>query len=173
MQSQHSIRPLIWLTTTCFFILYWIDGGIGVSTSPCGIVFFQFCGFRSSCGATLDQWGAKGQQLAMLSLGFDYLFLFLYSLLLHNALLRTSELIIDKPDFKKKTIRLAYGSFAAGVADAVENFCLIQVILSGSDGNYGFLAGVFASIKFLVLICGIVLYIYIRATNKPPKHPSS
>lgn len=126
-----------------------IDAGLKSSATPLGIVSFEFCGFAASCEQALEQWGTRGQALAMLSLGVDYLYLLLYPGLIALALYRWAP---RHHSGWAPSTRLAIGMCPViSLADAVENYALVQVILHGSASGYGTLAGVAAVIKFTLL----------------------
>ena len=96
-----------------------IDSGLKTMTTPMGIVSFEFCGIASSCEQALSQWGMKGQQLAMLSLGIDYLFMVLYPSMICIALLLIAAKLPLK--FHKVTRWIAWITLLSGVFDAFEN----------------------------------------------------
>ena len=156
--QRAQLKVLLWTLLALFLPtlagLAVIDSGLKVPASPGGIISFEFCGFASSCDATLEQWGVPGQKLALLSLGLDYLFLVVYPSLICVGLLLVSERV--PVQWKTLTIFFAWLSLGAGIADAVENFLLIRIILSGLATSSGVVAAVFASAKFAVL--GIAVF---------------
>jgi hypothetical protein len=149
MTPTTLFRLLLVLTAATLVALAVIDSGLKVPSSPLGIMSFEFCGFSGSCAATLAAWGEPGRQLAMLSLGLDYLFLLLYPGLICLALLLLlPRLPARQARMATLSARLAW---LIALADAVENFFLVQVIRSGGAGAHGDIAAIFASLKFLVL----------------------
>ncbi|MGR6033923.1 MAG: hypothetical protein ACU4EQ_08275 [Candidatus Nitrosoglobus sp.] len=150
--NRKQLKALLWVLIAPFIStlagLGIIDSGLQMPSSPNGILSFELCGFTSSCDATLDQWGIKGQQLAMLSLGLDYLFLVIYPSLVCVGLLLVAALV--PVQFRNLTTLLGWVALGAGFADAAENFFLIRIILSGSGASYGVLASTFSVIKFLI-----------------------
>ena len=138
-----------------------IDLGLRNSTTPHGIVSFELCAFTSSCDLALNHWGAKGQALAMLSLGIDYLFLILYpGLLCIGLLLLLARL---PPGLARVTLWMAWFCLVISVADAIENYALIKIILHESGSAYGLLAGVFAVIKFAFLGVALAWLLFVSA----------
>jgi hypothetical protein len=140
---------LLTLTIGTSLALGVIDIGLKNTITPRGIVSFEFCGFTAFCEAALMEWRDKDQALAMLSLGLDYLYMVLYPGLICVALLMIA------PRVAKNTYGItmfaAWLSPAMTLADSIENYALIQVILNGSGDTFGVLAGIFASIKFVIL----------------------
>lgn len=155
--QRHQLKALLWVLIALFLPtlggLAAIDASLRVPASPAGIVSFEFCGFTSSCEAALDQWGVAGRQFAMLSLGVDYLFMVIYPSLVCVGLLLVAPLASVR--LRKFTVLLAWFALGAGLADALENFFLIRVVLDGSGATHGYLAGVCAVVKFAIL--GITL----------------
>ncbi|RBP53580.1 hypothetical protein [Arenicella xantha] len=139
-----------------------IDSGLRNSTTPHGIVSFELCAYTASCDAALIQWGTKGQALALLSLGLDYLFLFLYPGLIVIGLLLIAPRV--PRNLFRLTMFAAWSCVAIGLADAIENYALIQIILSESGSRYGLLASISATIKFVLL--GIALLWWLFTTVK-------
>lgn len=153
MQRQHLKRLLWVLLALCLPTLLALaridDSGLKVASAPLGTISFELCNFSSSCDTILREWGEKGQQLEMLSLGLDYLFMVLYSAIICVGLLLTASLVPSS--LKSITVALAWIALAAGFADAGENYSLIQVILAGSGQPYGELAGMFSATKFAII----------------------
>lgn len=151
---QHrNLKKAFWFALALFvpaaIALAAVDAGLKTSATPYGIISFELCGFSSSCKAALAHWGPRGQALAMLSLGLDYLFLVLYPALICISLLLVVSSVPNS--LKPITIVIAWSCVAIGLADAIENYALIQVILSESGSQYGLLGSIFATIKFVML----------------------
>jgi hypothetical protein len=167
-----SANKVFWLLFLLFALttiaLGAIDAGLKSSATPLGIVSFEFCGFTASCEQALEQWGTRGQALAMLSLGVDYLYLLLYPGLMALALYRWAPR--HHPRWVAYT-RLTIGICPViSLADAVENYALAQVILHGSASGYGTLAGVAAVIKFTLLALALswLGFVVVRAALQAP-----
>jgi hypothetical protein len=126
-----------------------IDLHLRNAVSPQGIVLFEVCAYTGSCRAIVEAWGPVGQVWAALSLGVDYLFMFLYSVTLFLALLLV---VVHVPErLKKFTLGAALAVWVAGAADAAENYCLTQMLVNPAADGYVWPAAVFATIKFVVL----------------------
>ncbi|MFK8016415.1 MAG: hypothetical protein AB8G17_13365 [Gammaproteobacteria bacterium] len=153
MTNSASLNKILWPCVVLFVLtaaaLIAIDVQLRNAATPHGIVSFELCTFASSCDRALDQWGAKGQALAMLSLGLDYLFLILYPGLIF-IVLRLLAVHLP-PNLRGPTALAAWSCPVIALADAAENFALIQVIVRQSGDFYGFVGGVFAVIKFVCL----------------------
>lgn len=175
MQRQH-LKLLLWvllaLSLPVLAALALIDeSGLKVPSAPLGTISFEFCGFTSSCNLILGEWGVEGQRLQLLSLGLDYLFMALYPAIICLSLLLVSAHL--PVALKTVTAMLAWLALGAGIADAGENYFLIQVILKQSGIPYGEWAGQFAAVKFgiigLTLSWFIVMSAYSRIQRTPTK----
>lgn len=151
--SGLSLKKILWgllaLLIPSAIAMRHIDAGLRNSTTPNGIVSFEFCAYTDTCQAALTAWGAAGQKLAMLSLGLDYLFMLLYPAFICVCLLLLARQLT--PQLKQITVCSAWLVLAAGAADAIENYGLIQLVLNPQEAYYGWLAALFASIKFSIL----------------------
>lgn len=150
------LKTLLWILVALFLpatiALTDIDASLRVPAAS-GIIAFEFCGFSSTCELVLQQWGERGRQLALLSLGLDYLYLLIYPSLICVCLLLMTRQLSGR--WKSMTLAMAWIALTAGFADAVENYCLIQVVLTGSGAIYGLPAGIFSAAKFTVLIASL------------------
>jgi hypothetical protein len=148
-QLAWLLRGLLGLLVLVLVAMRLIDSGLQTASAVHGIVSFEFCAFSASCAVQLQDWGVRGQQLAMLSLGLDYLFIPLYAGLLWLALVRLASLQSIK--LQRLTRFAAHLALLAGLVDTLENYALIQLLLSQSITPYGMLAALCASAKFTLL----------------------
>jgi hypothetical protein len=65
---------------------------------------------------------------------------------------------------KKLTTLFAWIALLAGLADALENYHLIQVIIIGSGVTHGILASIFSVIKFSILGITLAWLVFISIT---------
>jgi hypothetical protein len=126
-----------------------IDLHLRNPVSPNGIVSFELCAYSGSCRAIVEAWGPVGQVWAALSLGLDYLFMFLYSATLFLGLLLVAVHVPER--LKTITLGAAWAVWVAGAADAAENYCLTQILVNPAAGGCAWPASIFATIKFVVL----------------------
>lgn len=150
-QFAWLLRGLLGLFVLVLLAMRLIDSGLQTASAVHGIVSFEFCAFSASCAAQLQDWGVRGQQLAMLSLGLDYLFIPLYAGLLWLALLWLAPLQAVK--LQRFTYLAAHLALLAGLADTLENYALIQLLLSQSITPFDLVAALCASLKFSLLAC--------------------
>ena len=136
-EFRRWFRLLLALFLPTLLAMGLIDLDLRGPPSPNGIVSLELCAYADSCGAIVGHWGAPGREAAMLSLGLDYLFLVAYAGLLGVSLLWLGAR------------RMAWAAFAAGLADALETFSLVQYLQHG--GDWAQPAALFASLKFALL----------------------
>jgi hypothetical protein len=151
--TVQCLKKAFWLLLALFVLttlaLGLIDSGLRTSATPGGIVSFEFCAFTGSCETALEQWGSRGQALAMLSLGIDYVYLLVYpGLIAVGLLLVTARL---GPELVRRTRLAAWSCTLISLADAMENYALIQLVLNAPASGYGLWAGSFATLKFALL----------------------
>jgi hypothetical protein len=126
-----------------------IDLHLRNPVSPQGIVSFELCAYIRSCRAIVEAWGPGGQVWAALSLGLDYLFMFLYAATIFLGLWLV---VVHVPErLEKFTLGAAWAVWVAGAADALENYCLVQMLMNPAADGYAWPASIFATIKFVVL----------------------
>jgi len=126
-----------------------IDLHLRNPVSPQGIVSFELCAYAGSCRAIVEAWGPGGLVWAGLSLGLDYLFMFLYAVTIFLGLWLV---VVHVPErLKKITFGAALAVWGAGAADALENYCLTQMLVGPAADGYAWPASILATIKFVVL----------------------
>lgn len=160
------------LTLILFGIFRVLDQPLKTPAAPNGIVSFELAGSVSQAAAVLDSWkqnslllsAVAGQPdpnivnvpyvFAAFGLGIDYLFMPLYSFALSFGTL----LAAGKHGgwFKSLGAVTGYGAFVSALFDAVENYALFQVLLGKLFSPYPEIAFYCASIKFGLLIFGLV-----------------
>jgi len=161
-----NYKRLFWIILALFiptFIgMMILDEFLKTPSTEFGIVSFEFCWITESCQSALDNWEHSGQLFAMLSLGLDYLFLILYpGLIAVGIILLRSKL----SGYLVKINDVVVASCVLiSLSDAIENYALIQIILSGYNDSYGMVATIFASIKFVLLGIALIwlLFMLIR-----------
>jgi hypothetical protein len=165
--TRVSLKQLFWTLMALFVptavALAWIDVALRSEHAPFGIVSFEFCGYAGSCAEILADWGAHGREAVMLSLGLDYLFLLTYSGLLWAGLLMGSEQLGLRA---RNWVRcVAVGALVAGLADAAENYALVQVVKGADIAAHGMLAGTLATVKFILVGAALLVWLGLAARH--------
>ena len=165
---------LLALTLSLFAVFRVLDQPLRTHVALNGIVSFEFAGNAQTARAITDSWkqmslllsSVAGQPnpdilnapyvFAAFGLGFDYLFMPIYALALaFGTLLAAGR---HTGWFRSLGAVAGYGAFVAALFDAVENYALLQILLNKIYSPYPEIAYYCASLKFVLLIFGI-LYI--------------
>jgi len=141
-------------TILLFAVFRVLDEPLRTSAAPSGIVSFELARTPESSEYMLSSWSGEGKLSAAFGLGIDYLFMPLYSFALaFGTLLAAGR---HSGWIKSLGAVAGYGAFAAALFDAVENFALFQILLGAYESPYPAIAAVCATIKFGLLIFGLV-----------------
>jgi len=162
----------LFLTIILFAIFRVLDQPLQTSAAPKGIVSFELAGSPLQAQAITEEWkrsslllsAVAGQAdpeivnipyaFASFGLGIDYLFMPLYALALAFGTLLAAKK--HSGWFKSLGAVAGYGAFAAALLDAVENYALFQVLLGRVYSPYPEIAFYCASLKFGLLIFGLL-----------------
>ena len=152
-EASRLLRVFAVVLLPVVLVMRALDSALQTRSAAHGIVSFEFCAYSASCAQQIEDWALRGQQLAMLSLGLDYLFILSYVGLLWLALTR---LALSQPAGLQGLSRLfACLVLVAGAADGLENYALIQVLLNRLIQPYADFAAMCASIKFTLLLLSL------------------
>lgn len=151
---RRALPPLIlrWLSLPFVLVmasLWLIDHQLKAGPLAQGIVEFELCALSASCAEILAGWSGRQRELAMLSLGLDFLFLVLYPAVIAAALVVIARRLSGLA--RSLSSAFAWLVLAAGLMDAVENYCLIR-LLGGADLEvFALPAALLAAVKFLIV----------------------
>jgi hypothetical protein len=125
-----------------------------------GIISFELAKDLDKSVKIINSWDANAKINMALSLGFDFLFLVIYSsfiaLLIFNINIKLWK---NKPFYKVGQFLIAT-IFLAAIFDIIENIALIKLLLGDLQQIWSSTAYYFAIVKFLiVLICIVYLLI--------------
>jgi hypothetical protein len=175
-------RLLIWLffaTLSLILLLQLrgIDAPLAAVT-PGGIVAYELAFTSARAREILDSWRIAGvTESARVSLGVDVGFLLVYP-----WFFRWSVQLLRQPRFTHPGSTMDRAGAALGAAvlactplDAAENWALWRMIEAGPDATLAALAGVAASLKFLLIAvttgwCLTVLSRRLLSSSSAPSH---
>jgi hypothetical protein len=156
--SQNLRRPMFYiflaLTILIFGIFRGLDQPLRTSAAPNGIVSFELARSVPMSQAIRDSWDADARLFAAFGLGVDYLFMPVYALALSLGLLLAMN--GKSGGYHSIAAWMGWGAIAAAFFDAVENFALWQVLVNGAFLPYPQFAAFCASVKFILLIGGLI-----------------
>lgn len=177
-RERRATGKALWIlglaTLGLFVVLAVIDQSIRDTGGP-GIVSFEVEFTSDNARETLEQWGEDGRADARLSLWLDYGFLVAYAAFFSLAVLA----LVDALGWRRWEFLAAFPLVGA-VCDAIENGALLLTIGQDGDQPWPFIAGVFASIKFLALtpaqlfvLVGFVVWLIRRRRRSSAEHPTT
>ena len=162
----------LFLTVVLFAVFRVLDRPLQTSAAPNGIVSFELAGSPLQALAITDEWKRSSLLLsevagqanpdivnipyvfASFGLGIDYLFMPLYAFALAFGTLLAAN---RHGGWLKSLGAVAgYGAFAAALFDAVENYALFQILLNRVYSPYPEIAYYCASLKFGLLVFGLL-----------------
>jgi hypothetical protein len=169
-------KPLFWAFLTGTLILFAVfralDAPLRTSAAPSGIVSFELAGTPFQAQAIIDSWHesallassvagepvpgmvSRAYSFAVFGLGIDYLFMPIYATALAFGILLAAGR--HKGWFETFGAWLGWGSYAAALFDAVENYALARMLMLNEIWSpHPEIAAFSASIKFILLLAGL------------------
>ena len=120
-----------------------------------GISSFELAKEINNTKAILASWDENAKINMSLSLGFDFLFLLVYSSFIALLIYNTNERIWAKKPFYFLGKILVFTTFLAAIFDVVENIALVKILLDDVRQLWATIAYYFASMKFGLLLISI------------------
>lgn len=159
--NSKTLRMAYWLSlafsTISLVALAMIDERLKTASSPLGIVSFELCAYTASCEAIVSSWQGSAQAMAAMSLGLDYLFMTAYPAAICCGLLLCKTAL---PAFLQRVSTvLAISVWIAGLADAVENYHLYQMLIGQASELHAWPASIAATIKFVLLVPPLLFWL--------------
>ena len=154
MQIKNKIRLYFLGTIVTVLVMRFLDKPLKNEIATNGIVSFELAGSLQNSIDILNSWGVNAKLYAGISLGFDYLFMLMYSLLLYTLVKYLTSKFSNTSAIKLGNL-IAIFMFIAGVLDAIENYSLIQLYLGNLDQIFSTVAYYSATLKFSIIGIGI------------------
>lgn len=121
-----------------------------------GIISFELSNSIERSIEIMNSWGSQAKIFAGLSLGFDYLFLLIYTLFLALMIHKLNERLWGGKSFYNIGNVILWSMYIAAIFDAIENLALIKLLLGSHEQLWSSVAFYFAFIKFILVIIGII-----------------
>jgi len=142
------------LTLLIFGVFRVLDAPLRTAAAPSGIVSFELAWDSDTAHNIINSWDSNGLLFAAFGLGLDYLFMPAYALALSLGILlmmngRTGWVL-------QVSAWMGWGIFAAALLDAVENYALWIELTGTVVSPYPEIAALCASVKFALLIAGLL-----------------
>ncbi|MBI5568267.1 MAG: hypothetical protein HY870_25480 [Chloroflexi bacterium] len=122
------------------------------------IVDFEFAGTVGKATDIISVWTPTERIHAGFSLGFDYLYMPIYSTTIALACVWAAT-VLRSGAWRSIGLALAWGLWLAAILDAIENLALISNLFGTPIDPLPALAAVCAALKFGLIILGLVYVI--------------
>ena len=119
------------------------------------IVDFELAGSVPKAQAIIDAWNENDRIRAGFSLGFDYLYMPVYSTTIALACVLAAG-ALKRSAWHNLGLLLAWGLWIAAVSDASENVALLTELLGSNVAPWPQIAQICATIKFGLIVLGLL-----------------
>ena len=127
--------------------------------APYGILSYELAGSEGKAQKILDSWDEIARIYAGFNLGFDYLFLILYSTSIALAIVWLIDLLRISLKVRRFALLLATSLSVAALLDAIENAALFSMLVNGATSPWPQISFVCAIIKFGLVFLGLAFCI--------------
>ena len=142
------------LTIILFALFRVLDEPLRTPAAPNGIVSFELAWQPGASQAMVDSWSEYARLLAAFGLGIDYLFMPIYALALSLGILLAAGR--HTGGFARLGAWMGWAALVAPLFDAVENYGLLHSLLSPLFSLWPLIASICATIKFTLLLLGLL-----------------
>ena len=119
------------------------------------IVDFELAGSVAKAQAIIDAWNENDRIRAGFSLGFDYLYMPVYSTTIALVCVMAAG-VWKRAAWHTIGLLLAWGLWIAAVSDATENLALLTELLGHNVAPWPQIAQICATIKFGLILLGLL-----------------
>lgn len=145
------------LAVAAFAVLYSLDTGLKAATGF-GTVDLQSARTAAEFTQIFSAWIARQHSAtAGFSLGFDFLFIFLYVNAFYYSAIIAREAFADKGLARRAANYVAFVPLAGALADSVENALQFSMMIRGATNDLAGLAFVATNVKTVCFVVGLVL----------------
>jgi hypothetical protein len=153
---------LLYLLLISAVVMRYFDRFLINETTPNGIFSFELAKTLERSVEIINSWTNLGKTYAGLSLGFDFLFLLIYTLFISLIIHKLNERLWTGKAFYRIGELLIWTMFLTAIFDTIENVSLIKLLIGGRQQFWSSLAYYFAIAKFILIIISL-LYIITNA----------
>lgn len=161
-------KPLFYFFFVFMLVIFGVfrplDVPLQTPAAPNGIVSFELARTLDSSQSIIQSWDSNARLVAAFGLGFDYLFMPVYALALSLGLLLAGNGKVTW--YHNLTTWLGWGAFVAGLFDMVENYALWRSLIGSLDPMFPQIAAFCATIKFILLIAGLLTALASKAVKE-------
>ena len=159
-QAENKLTVVLLILLPIFIaIMRFFDTPLRNDVAPNGIVSFELAKQLSVSESIINSWDTHARTSAGMSMGFDFLFLIIYASFIAILMHKLNEIVWKNTKFYKLGILLTWGVLLAAIFDAIENSALMQLLLGDLQQTWTSIAFYFASMKFVLLILGVLFIV--------------
>ncbi|MGB8645576.1 MAG: hypothetical protein WCF84_10080 [Anaerolineae bacterium] len=138
----------------------WLDGPLHTAASS-GVVSFELAGRVAVSRAMIDSWNDFARLDVSFGLGIDFLFMVAYSTLIGMACIWAARTLRTRRwPLAALGASLAWGIWLAVLCDSIENIMLLSQLFYGVFSPLPEIAAACATVKFLLIVLGLVYALY-------------
>ena len=150
----HGKRLVIFLALLAVFLVITI-GFRFIGPAEPNIVDFELAGTTDRATEIINTWDMQDRIRAGFNLGFDYLYMPVYSTLIALACVWGAGVLASRR-WRKAGLLLGWGLWAAALFDAMENVALTVILFGTVAAPYPQVAQVCAILKFGLIVLGLM-----------------
>ncbi|MEZ4232356.1 MAG: hypothetical protein R3B89_24475 [Polyangiaceae bacterium] len=156
-RRQRGQRFLLWVVihTAVMLTIGRANQRLVTEAAPAHIVSLELAGTLERARAVLASWDREQQLFAVFGIGADYLYIFIYGALL-AAGAAWGAAVFERGFLSRLGAWLSRALIVAGLADAVENYAMLQLFWGEQTQGWVSLSYYCASLKFLIVVLAIV-----------------
>ena len=140
-------------------VMSFFDVPLKNDVTPSGIISFELAKELEVSENILNSWDTHARTSAGMSMGFDFLFLIVYASFIALLIHKLNERVWKNTKIYKLGVLLIWGVVFAALFDPIENTALIKLLLGDLQQTWTSIAFYFASMKFVLLILGVLFII--------------
>ena len=164
MPTQYTRRifpSLLLVTLAVMAILNLVSTPLTTQAAPLGIISYELAGSVARAQSILDSWDGPAQLHAAFALGFDYVFMLVYSTTIGLACMMAAGVLRSRHwPLAGIGAGLAWGQWLAAGFDVVENIALTAMLFGAVVSPWPQIAYTCAIIKFGLIFLGLVYSFY-------------
>lgn len=143
-------------------VIFGVTGAaLTTAAAPQGIVSFELAGTTTQAEQIVASWDSDARLRASFGLGFDYLFMPVYSTTIGLGCVWVAEILHRRRwPLARLGIALAWAVWFAALCDAVENVALTAMLWHGVAAPWPLVSVVSASVKFALIVLGLAYALY-------------
>ena len=150
----HGKRLVVFLALLAVFLVITI-GFRFIGPAEPDIVDFELAGTTERATEIINAWDVQDRIRAGFNLGFDYLYMLVYSTLIALACVWGAGVLASRK-WRATGLLLGWGLWAAALFDAVENVALTVILFGTVAAPYPQVAQICANFKFALIVLGLL-----------------